>query len=89
MKIDVYTHIFPKVFFDKMISIAPNAKDIHKRIRNVPCLVDLEERFRIMDRFDDYVQIICLSSPIEVFGAPPYFDGSCKISERWNGRISQ
>jgi predicted TIM-barrel fold metal-dependent hydrolase len=71
MKIDVFNHIFPKVFFDKMISIAPNAKDIHKRIRNIPCLIDLEERFRIMDRFDDYVQIICLSSPIEVFGAPP------------------
>ena len=72
MKIDIFAHIFPKAYFDKMIEIAPNAKDMHKRVRSVPCIVDLDERFRIMDMFDDYVQVICLGSPpIEVFGAPP------------------
>jgi aminocarboxymuconate-semialdehyde decarboxylase len=44
---------------------------MHKRVRNVPSIVDLDERFRIMDRFDDYAQVICLGSPpIEVFGPP-------------------
>ena len=71
-KIDIFNHIFPKKYFDKMISIAPNAKDMNKRVRNIPCIVDLDERFRIMDMFDDYAQIICLASPpVENFGPPP------------------
>ena len=72
MKIDIFNHIFPKSYFDKMIEIAPRGKDIHKRVRNVPSIVDLKERFRMMDLFDDYVQIICLGAPpIEVFGSLP------------------
>jgi predicted TIM-barrel fold metal-dependent hydrolase len=72
MKIDIFNHIFPRAFFDKMIRIAPNAKDINKRVRNIPCIVDLDERFRIMDKFDEYVQIICLPNPpIETLGPTP------------------
>jgi predicted TIM-barrel fold metal-dependent hydrolase len=71
VKIDIFNHIFPKSYFDKMISVAPNGKDLHKRVRNVPSIVDLDERFRIMDMFDEYVQIICLGAPpIEVYGPP-------------------
>ena len=71
MKIDIFNHIFPKAFFNRMVQVAPNAFDIHKRTRNIPCLTDLDERFRIMDQFRDYVQVICLSSAIETFGPPP------------------
>jgi predicted TIM-barrel fold metal-dependent hydrolase len=72
MKIDIFNHLFPKSYFDKMIEIAPRGKDIHKRVRNVPSIVDLKERFRMMDLFKDYVQVICLGAPpIEVFGPPP------------------
>jgi predicted TIM-barrel fold metal-dependent hydrolase len=81
MKIDIFNHIFPKSFFDKMVSIAPNAKDINKRVRNIPCIVDLKERFRIMDSFKDYVQIICLPNPpIEVFGPPPISTDLAKLA---------
>ncbi|MBN1107081.1 MAG: amidohydrolase [Deltaproteobacteria bacterium] len=72
MKIDIFNHIFPRKYFDRMVEVAPNGKDMHKRVRAIPCIVDLDERFRIMDRFDDYVQVICLGAPpIEVFGPPP------------------
>ncbi len=72
MKIDIFAHIFPKPYFDKMIETAPSGADMHKRVRNVPSIVDLNERFRMMDLFNDYVQVICLGSPpIEVFGPPP------------------
>ncbi len=72
MKIDIFAHIFPKPYFDKMIEAAPNGADMHKRVRNVPSIVDLDERFRMMDLFENYAQVICLGSPpIEVFGAPP------------------
>lgn len=72
MKLDIFNHIFPKRFYDRMLEVAPNGRDMHKRVRAIPCLVDLAERFRIMDRFDDYAQVICLGSPpLEVFGPPP------------------
>jgi predicted TIM-barrel fold metal-dependent hydrolase len=72
MKIDIFNHIFPKTYFDKMLRIAPDGKDMQKRVRNIPSIVNLEERFRMMDLFDDYAQIICLGSPpIEVFGPSP------------------
>ena len=81
MKIDIFNHIFPKSFFDKMVSISPNAKDINKRVRNIPCLVDLNERFRIMDRFKDYVQIICIPNPpIEALGSPPVSTDMAKLA---------
>jgi predicted TIM-barrel fold metal-dependent hydrolase len=81
MKIDIFNHIFPKSYFDKMIEIAPGGKDLHKRVRNVPSIVDLKERFRMMDLFDDYVQVICLGAPpIEVFGPPPVSTDLAKLA---------
>ena len=72
MKLDIFNHIFPQRFYERMLEVAPNGKDINKRVRAIPCLVDLAERFRIMDRFDDYAQVICLGSPpLEAFGPPP------------------
>ncbi len=62
-KIDIYNHIFPRSYFEKMMEVAGNHKDLGKRVRNVPMLVDLEERFRVMDLFEDYVQILSVPAP--------------------------
>jgi predicted TIM-barrel fold metal-dependent hydrolase len=81
VKIDIFNHIFPKSYFDKMIEIASGGKDIHKRVQNVPSIVDLNERFRMMDMFDDYVQVICLGAPpLEVFGQPPVSADMAKLA---------
>ena len=70
-KIDVFNHVFPKPFYELMMKVAPHHKDMGKRVRNVPMLVDLDERFRVMDQFEDYHQILSLSSPpIEVMAGP-------------------
>ncbi len=61
MKLDIFNHIFPRAFYERMLKVAPNGKDMHKRVREIPCIVDLDERFRIMDRFGDYAQVICLA----------------------------
>jgi predicted TIM-barrel fold metal-dependent hydrolase len=67
-KVDVFNHIYPTAYFDRMLAVAPHFKDIGKRMRNVPMLVDLDERFRVMDRFDDYQQVLSIATPpIEVF----------------------
>lgn len=63
MKLDIFTHIFPKTYFDKMLEVAPNHKDMGKRVREIPALYDLDRRFRVMDEFDDYAQVICLAAP--------------------------
>lgn len=96
MKLDIFNHIFPKAYFEKMLKVAPAGKDMHKRVREIPCIVDLDERFRIMDRFDDYAQVICLGSPpIEVFGPPPVStemarlanDGMAELVSRYPDRF--
>ena len=72
MKLDIFNHIFPKRYYERMLEVAPNGRDMHKRVRAIPSIVDLDARFRIMDMFGDYAQVICLGAPpIEVFGPPP------------------
>jgi len=71
MKIDAFTHIFPKAYWERMLRVLPDGRDMHKRVRAIPSIVDLDARFRIMDEFgDDYRQVLTLGSPpIEVFGS--------------------
>jgi len=71
-KIDIFNHIFPKSFHKLMMKVAGDHKDIGKRVRGVPMLADLDERFRVMDQFgEDYRQVLSLASPaLEVLGGP-------------------
>ncbi|MEW5862567.1 MAG: amidohydrolase family protein [Pseudomonadota bacterium] len=82
MKLDIFNHIFPKRFYERMLEVAPGGKDMHKRVRGIPCLVDLDERFRIMDRFGaEYAQVLSLASPpIEEFGPPPLSTEMARIA---------
>jgi uncharacterized protein len=71
--IDAFNHFFPKKLWDKMLAAEGAARDIGKRMRGVPCLYDLDERFRCMDLFKDknYTQILSLGMPpLEALGGP-------------------
>ena len=71
MKIDIFPHIFPRPFHDRMLSLSERAAYMQKRVREIPVLVDLDLRFRIMDQFPDYRQVLTLASPpLETFGDP-------------------
>ncbi|HEX6194419.1 MAG TPA: amidohydrolase family protein [Jiangellaceae bacterium] len=64
LKIDVFNHIIPRRYFDRMNEIAPDLADIGKRVRNIPVLVDVDERLRMVDQFgDDYRQVLTLAAP--------------------------
>jgi predicted TIM-barrel fold metal-dependent hydrolase len=79
-KIDIFNHIFPKSFYDKMVKTVSGGAHMQKRVRNIPCIVDLDERFRIMDKFKEYVQIISIPNPpIEVLGPPPISTDLAKL----------
>jgi aminocarboxymuconate-semialdehyde decarboxylase len=71
MKIDVFPHILPRKYFDRMVATAPPGMALQKRMSGIPVLVDLDLRLRIMDRYEGYVQVLTLANPpIEVVAAP-------------------
>jgi predicted TIM-barrel fold metal-dependent hydrolase len=71
VKIDIFNHIFPEHFYSEFLRVAPGLKDMGKRVRNIPTLFDLDARFRMMDEFGEYRQVISLASPpIESFTDP-------------------
>ena len=69
MKIDVFSHILPRRYYDKIMELDPRGRDMTSQIRGVSALVDLDERFRAIDQFHEYTQIISLvTPPIESYG---------------------
>jgi predicted TIM-barrel fold metal-dependent hydrolase len=62
-KIDIFNHIYPARFHTRLTQAAPDYKDIGKRMRGIPMLADLDERFRVMDTFDGYQQVLSLPTP--------------------------
>ncbi|TMJ09762.1 MAG: amidohydrolase [Bacillati bacterium ANGP1] len=70
-RIDISAHILPKRYFDAVMAAAPAGFYMQKRVSAIPTLVDLDARFRILDRFDDYVQVLSLAlPPVEAVASP-------------------
>ncbi|HZM34508.1 MAG TPA: amidohydrolase family protein [Burkholderiales bacterium] len=95
MKIDAFTHIFPKAYWERMLEVLPDGRDMHKRVRAIPSIVELDARFRIMDAFgDDYRQVLTLGSPpIETFPRAVELarianDGMAELVSRYPERFS-
>ena len=74
LKLDIFPHIFPRPFFDRMKRIAeanPALAASIKRWLNVPVLWDLDARIRMMAKFKGYRQVLTLSLPaIEYLAGP-------------------
>ncbi len=70
MKIDIFNHFFPIQFFDKMQVLCKD-QQILKRYISIPMLVDADTRFKAMDQFGEYCQILSLPNPpIEAMATP-------------------
>ena len=94
-KIDIFNHIFPTTFVDRMLATVTDPGKV-KRWLNIPFLVDLDERFRKMDEFGNYAQILSLSAPpIEALCGPKEApemarlgnDGMAEYVERYRDRF--
>jgi predicted TIM-barrel fold metal-dependent hydrolase len=71
MKIDIFNHFFPKQYFDKYIKGGASGKDMGKRVSNIETIMDLDRRFKALDEFGEYVQVLSLPvPPIEVLAGP-------------------
>jgi predicted TIM-barrel fold metal-dependent hydrolase len=63
LKIDVFNHIFPRPFFERLREVVAN-RDRIKRWLHIPFLHDLDVRFRMLEEFGpDYRQVLSLSAP--------------------------
>lgn len=70
MKIDVFAHFVPAGYGDYLQRL-PAGRAAVPRWQRIPTLVDLDARFRLMDRFEGCVQIPSLANPpIEALGTP-------------------
>lgn len=77
MKIDAFCHIMPRPYYDRFFELdaSTHAANLRKRVSNIPSLVDMDVRFKQMDEFGEYRQIINIA-------APPVEDlGSLEISK--------
>src|SRR6266853_305903 len=73
LKLDIFPHIFPQAFFERVKAIAEQSPALAAQIKrwlHIPVLWDLEARLRMMDRFKGYKQILTLSLPAIEFLAP-------------------
>jgi predicted TIM-barrel fold metal-dependent hydrolase len=72
VKIDVFNHILPKPYYDRMIEAMPPGAYMLKRVSNIPFLYDLDARFRKIEEFgDDYQQVFSVNlPPVEAVWGP-------------------
>ena len=63
MKIDIFTHILPIKYKESLYKTAPSKFYLQNVIETLPTLFDLEQRFRIMDKFEGLMHVLTLSSP--------------------------
>lgn len=72
MKIDIFCHITPPKYlaaFEKKVS-----PEVAKQLpcKFLPTLSDLEQRFRVMDTYEDMVQVLTITNPaVETVLEPP------------------
>jgi predicted TIM-barrel fold metal-dependent hydrolase len=61
--IDAFCHFLPQGIFRLMSQTEGGTTDVGKRMQGVPTVHDLDARFRMMDQFDDYTEILSLGLP--------------------------
>ena len=62
-KIDLFNHVWPASFYGRLQELGSDLTDMNRRVAQVPMITDLGVRFRVMDQFDEYSQILSLASP--------------------------
>ena len=96
LKIDIFPHIYPRAFYDRMMAVSDRAANMQKRVREIPVIVDLDLRFRLMDQFPDYRQVLTLASPpLESYAdanlspelARIANDGMCELVQKYPDRF--
>ena len=81
MKIDIFNHLFPQRYWNDFIDVGTDLSGMGKRVQNISTIADLDNRFRTMDEFDEYCQIISLPGPpVEILAGPKKSPEMAKIA---------
>ncbi len=89
MKIDIFTHFVPPALTDYLAKTKLGAIAT-PRWRNIATLVDLDEHLRMMDEFDDYVQIPSIANPpIEAFGTPEETPEIARVANEYMAQLCE
>ena len=84
MIVDAYTHILPAKYqaaLEEKITDRDMSLNSARYAKTIPTLVDLDARFKVMDAFDDYIQVISIASPPIYSIAPAGIDIElCRIA---------
>ena len=63
MRLDIFAHILSKKIYQQLVNVsAPGVRNMRKRISGIPALYDLKVRYRIINQFRDYAQVLTLAS---------------------------
>ncbi len=84
MIVDAYTHILPRKYQEhlekKVVSKDPSLNSV-RYAKTIPTLIDLDQRFRVMDAFGDYTQVISVASPpIHSIAPAPVAVELCRVA---------
>lgn len=65
MKIDIFSHIFPQKYKDSIVKVATSNTPALGRIKDErhAILSDLDARFKMMDEFEGYTNVLTLAEP--------------------------
>jgi len=63
MRIDAFTHFYPAGYYKRMEEVGTGLKDMFRRARAVQSIHDLDARFRVIDQFPDYAQVLSIPMP--------------------------
>jgi aminocarboxymuconate-semialdehyde decarboxylase len=59
VKLDAWSHCIPKGYMDRLIALpAGPHTPLLKLLTSVPAIYDMDRRFRVMDRFGNYTQVL-------------------------------
>ena len=86
MKIDVFNHVFPPEFFEKVEGLMPDAAV--RRWKAIRTIYDMDARERMLEEFDDYQQIISMSQPpIDAIAGPDDSPALTRVANDGMARI--
>ena len=63
MKLDIFSHFLPTKYYQRFSRKAPPGFHLDNLNQTLPTITNLDERFRLMDKYDDYKQVLTISSP--------------------------
>ncbi len=70
-KIDVFTHVVPEKYRDALLKELPANSSWRNTLKTNLQLSDMNERFKVMDKFEDMKQVLTISAPpIEMVVGP-------------------